>query len=279
MKKSFLAILAIFAFASIIKLEAAISDISVNLKLDALDFLIGERIRGVIDVRNISPSLVRVGYTNSTDQLFVEVFTAHDMERLVKLNSRPFVAKFKVGPNEGQKLEVYLGDHYSIANPRRYLARPVLMHDGVRYEGAYVAFDVVPGMEITTALQTFANKPGLNREFRLSHWSRSGAEHLFISAQDEGASERSWETHDLGLMLRITKPVISILPSGKIVVLHRNSPDAFVRSEFWSMPNALEFISRERVDDPQTSAQNRVQEVYDSAGGVKPVERPWWKFW
>ena len=35
----------------------------------------------------------------------------------------------------------------------------------------------------------------------------------------------------------------------------------------------------ERVQDPETAGQAKVQELYDSAGGVKPIDRPWWKFW
>ena len=62
------------------------------------------------------------------------------------------------------------------------------------------------------------------------------------------------------------------------MVLHRLNQDQFVRSEFWSLPDALEFRVREAVLDPATAGTARVRELYKS-GGVKPKSNPWWKFW
>ena len=278
MKTAKFALSAIFA-ALAASLAAATSEISVSLKLDALDFVIGERVRGVIDVKNISPDDISVGRPDSKDYLFVEVYKAADLEQLEKTSTRPFTARFRLKPNEAQKLEVHIADHYGLNIPRRYLARPVLVHRSVRYEGQYVAFDIVPGMDISGALQTFAKNDGLLREFRIVHWTRNGTEHIFLTAHDTGASSRVWETRDLGPVMRITKPIVSILPSGKVIVLHRFGPDNFSRSEFWSMPQELVFINRELVQDPETAGQAKVKELYDSAGGVKPIDRPWWKFW
>ena len=255
------------------------SEISVDLKLDEIDYVSGERIRGVIDVKNMSPYRISVGYSNSVDRLFVEVYRSVDMSQLERTSARPFVSPFRVESNEGQKLEVFLGDRYPLREERRYLARPVLVHGGVRYEGQYRAFDVVPGLHISGALQQFANRPGLNRSFALVSWPRKGRQHLFVTAWDEGAGARKWVTTDVGPMMKITKPTVSVLPSGEVIVLHRGGPDSFIRSEFWSLPDALEFRTRELVQDPETAGQNRVQEMYKKQGGVKAADRPWWKFW
>lgn len=255
------------------------SEISVDLKLDNLDYVAGERIRGVVDVKNMSPYRVSVGYSNSVDRLFVEVYRSSDMMQLERSTQRPFVAPFRVDSNEGQKLEVFLGDRYPLREERRYLARPVLVHRGVRYEGQYRAFDVVPGLRIGGALQQFANREGLSRVFSLVHWPRKGREHIFLTAVDEGISTRKWATTDIGVMMKITKPTISVLPSGEVIVLHRAGAESFVRSEFWSLPDALEFRTHDLVQDPETAGQNRVQEMYKKQGGVKAADRPWWKFW
>ena len=258
---------------------AAPTEISVDLKLDNIDYISNERVRGVITVKNISPDTISVGHANSRDSLFVEVFRSADMTQLEQVGRKNFTARFSLKPNEGQKLEVMLADHYGLTQPRRYLARPVLVHGGIRYEGQYRAFDIVPGMEVASYLQTFANRPGLSRVFDLVHWSRKGHEHLFLRSHNEGGDGRTFETRDLGVMMKITKPVVSIMPSGKVLVLHRYGPDDFIRTEFWSMGDTLEFISRELVRDPETAGQAKVQELYEQSGGIKPVERPWWKFW
>lgn len=257
---------------------AATSEIKVDLRLDGSDFVSGERIRGVVDIANSSPDRVSVGYSNSKDLFFIEVCRAGDRSPLTRLGKRPFVARFRVDSSEGQKLETFLGDHYALREPSRYLAKPVLVHNGTRYEGAIRAFDVVEGIRIAGAMQMFANRKGLQRNFSLVYWSRDRAEHLFLRAQDAGSSTRKWETRDLGPMLRIGNPTVSVLPGGEVVVLHRLNADQFVRNEFWSLPDALEFRMRETVRDPETAGTARVRELYKE-GGVKPKGNPWWKFW
>ncbi|MBO7684421.1 MAG: hypothetical protein J6T51_06825 [Kiritimatiellae bacterium] len=259
-------------------LAAATSEIRVNLALDGSDFVSGERIRGVVDVANSSPDKVSVGYANSRDSLFVEVFRAGDESQLSRTSGGPFVSRFRVDSGEGQKLEVFLGDHYDLRETRRYLAKPVLVHDGYRFEGAMRAFDVVDGVRVGGAMQMFANRPGLQREFSLVYWSRNHSEHLFLRAHDAGASSRVWETRDLGAILRIDSPTISILKTGEVIVLHRLNSDQLLRSELWSMPDAVEFRIRETLRDPETAGTARVREMY-SKGGVKPKTNPWWKFW
>lgn len=257
---------------------AAVSEIKVDLQLDGADFVVGERIRGVVDIANSSPEKVSVGYSNSKDVFYIDVFRSGDLSQLVRTTRRPFVSRFRVDLSEGQKLETFLADHYDLRQPGRYLAKPVLVHNGMRYEGALRAFDVVEGVKLVGATQLFANRSGLQREFELVYWSRKHSEHLFLKVADTGASERVWETRDLGGMLRLETPSISILPSGEVIILHRLNQDQFVRSEFWSLPDALEFRLREAVRDPETAGTARVRELYKE-GGVKPKVNPWWKFW
>ena len=259
-------------------LFAATSEIRVDMKLDGDDFVTGERIRGVVDIANPSPERISVGYKNSKDVFFIEVFRASDMRQLERVSSRPFVDRFRIDSSEGQKLETFVGDHYDLREPSRYLAKPVLVHGGMRYEGAPRAFDVVEGVRVAGATQLFKTRPGLQREFALVYWSRSHSEHLFLSARDTGSSKRHWETRDLGPMLRLENPSISVMPNGEVVVLHRLNQDQFVRSEFWSLPDTLEFRIREAVQDPETAGTARVRELYKE-GGIQPKENPWWKFW
>ena len=262
----------------LVPLFAETAEIKVDLKLDGADFVSGERIRGVVDIANPSPDKISVGYSNSKDLFFVEVFRASDMRQLSRTAKRPFVDKFVLESSQGQKLETFVGDHYDLREPSRYLAKPVLVHGGTRYEGAPRAFDVVDGIRQVGAMQMFKNRPELKREFALVYWSRNHSEHLFLTAKDAGESVRRWETRDLGPILRIEKPSLSIMPGGEVVVLHRLNQDQFVRSEFWSLPEALEFRIRETVRDPETAGTARVRELYKE-GGIKPKQNPWWKFW
>ena len=114
-----------FAFAETV-------EISVDLKFDSIDYVSGERVRAVVDVANMSPDTISVGYPSSKDTLFVEVFSSGSMEQLEKIGKGRFVSRFSLESNEGQKLETYLGDHYSLRTIGKYLAKPVLVHGGMR---------------------------------------------------------------------------------------------------------------------------------------------------
>ena len=275
--KRFLA--SVLAAATSAVLFAANSEISVGLKLDNLDFVSGEIVGAVVNVMNVSPDELSVGYPDSNDRFFIEIFRSPDMRQMERISSGPFVSAFTLRPNEGLKLATRLSDRYDMRQPGRYLARPVLVHSGIRFEGQMRAFDIVPGMQMLTALQMFSNHDGLRREFELLRWSRGGHDHLFLTAHDSGTSTRNWQTTDLGEMMKITKPTVSIMPNGEVIVLHRVDPDNFIRSEFWSVPDGIEFYRRELIQDPETAGSQRVREMYQESGGVQPKKNPWWKFW
>ena len=243
-----LASLALFAapFAAL----AATSEITVDLKLDYDEFVVGESVGAVVNIVNVSPDNLSAGYADSEDRFFIELFRSRDMSQLQRISNGPFIAPFLIKPNEGQKLATRIADLYDMRFPGRFLARPVLVHRNIRYEGQLRTFDVVPGMRVANALQMFVNHDGLRREFELVSWNRGG-----------------------------TRPTISIMPTGEIVVLHRIDPDSFVRSEFWSVPDGIEFVRRELVQDPETAGSKRVRELYEESGGIKAKKNPWWKFW
>jgi len=267
-----LTLLAVQAFA-----VAAPTEIAVKLIPDRREYIVGERIRAVVDIANSSADSIDVGKPGSADIFRLELFRASDMASRDRVGSKPFVAPFLLHSSEGQKLETFLGDHFALSEPMRYLARAVLVHDGARFESSLVSFDIVPGMRVGGAMQMFSNKPGLKRMFELVYWSRGQREHLFLKAKDEGG--RIWRTTDLGVLLRITDPKISVMPDGEVVVLHRATQDQFLRSVFWSLPEVLDFRSQEPMVDPDVAGSQRMRDLYMESGGVTPVKKAWWKFW
>jgi len=272
-------VLAVCAAAGAAFAKALPSEITVNLRMSYDVFVLGERMRGIVDVANASADPIDCRTNTAPDRLLVELYRASDKHQFEHLSNRPFTAPFALLSGEGQKLETLLGDHFAFEKPTRYFARAVLVHDGTRYESPLRTFDVVPGLKCGGALQMFAHIDGLRREFELLHWGRDRVEHLFLRAKDHGVSEKKWWTSDLGPFLRVTRPRISVLPSGEVVVLHRATQDSFIRSVFWSLPEDLEIHEHEMMLDPDVAGSERVKELYKEGGGVEPVKKAWWKFW
>ena len=260
------------AFAAV-----APTELSVKLVPDRREYIVGERIRAIVDIANSSADSIDVGKPGSADIFRLELYRASDMALRDRVGKKPFVAPFLLHSSEGQKLETFLGDHFALNEPMRYLARAVLVHDGARFESSLVSFDIVPGMRVGGAVQMFSNKPGLKRIFEIAYWTRGQREHLFLKAHDEGG--RVWRTTDLGVLLRITDPKISVMPNGEVVVLHRATQDQFLRSVFWSLPDVLDFRKQEPMVDPDVAGSKRMRDLYMESGGVTPVKKAWWKFW
>jgi hypothetical protein len=277
MKKATILALAIISALNIF--AANPSEITVKIDLAHTSYVSGERIRAVVDVANASADAIDVGKVDSPDALILELFRASDRYQYGKQSNKPFVVPFALLSGEGQKLETFIADYFPFADDTRYLVRAVLIHKGMRFESAYKSFDIVPGMRLARAIQMFASRPELTRRFELVHWSRNQVEHIFLKVNDSGSSVRRWRTTDLGPILRVTPPKISVLKTGEIIVLHRTTQDAFIRSEFWSMPDVFEFHEKELMADPDIAGAERVKALYKEAGGVEPVKKAWWKFW
>ena len=256
------------------------SEITVRLDLSNEMFVEGERIRAVVDVANASADVIDCRGPNSPDKMLIELFRAHDQHRYDKIGNKPFVAGFGLLSGEGQRLETFIGDHFLFDECTRYMARAVLVHGGVRFESSLKSFDVNPGLNCgKPAMQMFAEHEGLQRHFELVHIGRNRVEHIFLKARDSGTSTRRWRTTDLGPVIRVTEPKISIRATGEVMVLHRATMDQFLYSEFWSLPDELEFQSREVLSDPEVVGSERMRELYKEAGGLEPVKKAWWKFW
>lgn len=258
---------------------AAPSEITVQLKMAHDQYVEGERVRAVVDVANASADVIDCRKEDSKDRLVVELYRSSDKYQFEKGSDTPFTAGFALLSGEGQKLETFLGDHFSFRQATHYQARAVLVHDGVRYESAFRSFAIVPGMKCGGALQLFEGRDNLKREFELVHWGREQTEHLFLKVHDSGSLPRRWTTADLGPVLRVTRPKVSVLPTGEVVTLHRATRDSFIRTEFWSLPGVFEFHEHEVMMDPEVVGAERVKEVYKESGGVEPVKKAWWKFW
>ncbi len=281
MKRTTTMLLPLFAACLVRMVSAAAlpTEITVQLIMTHDEYVEGERIRAVVDVANASADVVDCRKPGASDRLFVELFRAHDKHRYDRITDKPFVAPFALLSGEGQKLETFLANHFRFDENTRYLARAVLVHGGMRFESSLKSFDVVPGLHCANALQMFSNREGLRRNFELVHWGRDQVEHLFMKARDEGISTRRWRTTDLGPVIRVKPPVISVMPTGEVVVLHLATQGKFLYSTFWSLPDILEYRGREMMSDPDVAGSERVKEFYKDTGGVEPVKKAWWKFW
>ena len=172
---------------------ASVSELTVKLNLQKGDYILGERIKAIVDVANASPDPIDARGPDAPDHLYLELYRASDRFQFEKVSDTPYFEPFALLSGEGQLLETHFADHFKIREATRYFARAVLIHNRMRYESALKSFNVVPGLRCGGAVQMFSNKDGLRREFELVHWGRDHVEHIFLKAKDAGTSTRSWK--------------------------------------------------------------------------------------
>lgn len=270
----------VFACALLCAWTAAAQQIDVKITLAYNVFVIGEPVLVQLEALNATRDLIQIG-PGSSDALFVEVSRRGQYDDVLKpFNAQPLVGAFRLTPGQTMKYKVELDKWFSLFQEGKYIARLVLVHQGVRYESTRKSFDVVPGLPVLEGVQMFVNVPKLKRHFRLVYWYRNQVNRLFLRISDE-PEFRIWDTIDLGSLMRDTPPKLDIAPDGEVTVVHRSTQDAFIRTVVWSLPNSVEVAERNALLDPEISASQRVKSLYgEMSGKEKPAEeKHWWKFW
>ena len=273
--------LAAAAFTALAQQRSA-SEISVSFKPDHTEYVAGERIRGVVSVINASTETLHGNAAGAPDRLCLEakVKSSRGEERLDAAKDVPFTVRFAIDPSHRQNFEVFADRHFPMLRETRYLIRPVLVHGGARYEGSWRSISVVPGMKLGEYVQMFSNVDGLRRDFTLVYWGRDRLEHLFLKIRDiSPAGEFYHPTRDLGPIMRVTKPTLSVSPRGEVTITRRNAQDSFARTVFWSLPDVFDHHKTESLVDPDVAGSAAVKATYKSGKPLKAKETKWWQFW
>lgn len=261
--------------------SAVAQEMSVQMKPQWRQFVVGEPVSVNLELINITRSRLFQTATNSNCSLFIELSKGSSSSNWIKpFNNELVFGAFNVNPGKRIKRTAELDKFYPLLDEGKYLVRAVLVYEGMRYESRLSSFDVVSGIKVQDGIQMFSNRKHLKRTFKLVYWTRNQTEHLFLRIQDD-PGRKVWDTVDLGMVLRTESPKLDISPEGEVTVLHRATQDAFLRVVIWSLPDNLEIVERNQLLDPAISASQRAKSLYTEMVEDKKDERerPWWKFW
>jgi len=260
--------------------DAAAQQIEVSLTLAYTVFVVGEPVLVELGVVNATPDLLDIGGPQSRDAVLVEITKGDRYSELEAFNPAPLVDAVRLKPGQRFQHKVELDKWFPLIKEGKYVARAVIVHDGVRYESSKKSFDVVPGLPVKDAVQMFVKRRESKRLFKLVSWSRNQSERLFLRMEDD-PDGKVWDSIDLGPLLRLTAPKLDISPEGEVTVVHRATQDAFIRTVLWSLPDSVEVVERNNLLDPEISASQRVRALYGEMAEQEPAQakKAWWKFW
>lgn len=249
-------------------------------------YLAGEPIVADIRIHNRTTRAFEVRKGVADAQLTLRITQGNEQDSVEPFDPKAVMAEMTLATAAVWEGRVEITRFFPVRDPGRYLVRLMTIHDGTRYESSPRAFDIVPGLELARVAQVFPGQPPIQRKMRVVYWVRNQMEELFLEIKDEPET-RIWRTYSLGPVLRTTAPTVDIAPDGMLSIVHRVTPDVFVKTQIKSEETGVTFLGQEQLLDPVTSASRRMQPFQQMAMDdalarrekAKNKKSGWWRFW
>lgn len=232
--------------------------VSVGLGIPNKSYVQGEPLPIQVLVRNNTPADLNLGQGNLPAGVVSVTRVGDSTKRSLARDPlgclpRPLVLK----PNEERVFSVDLEQAANIHEPGKYFVSFGVVCQGRRYDTVVSAIDIVPGYIIAEGTQVFAKEPTRQRHFKLVRWNRERTDRLFLRVEDTPDGQY-FPTLMLGAYIPLVKPRLNIAPNGEITVLHRATPEYYIRNVFWSLPKEFVRRSTQNLLDPATADTERM---------------------
>ncbi len=239
--------------------EQRLAPVSVGFSFPSVSYVMGEEIPVRVLVRNNTPRELVLGRGDAPSALFT-VSRVNDARRAI-LPREPggcLPRPLRLKPGEERVFDLELGKSTGLLEQGKYFVTFGVVANGVRHETNPKVIEVVPGFIVAEGVQFFKKDPNRQRHLRLVRWSRDHVDRLFLRVIDSPDGQY-FPTVMLGAYLPLVKPRLNIAANGEITILHRATPDYYVRNVFWSLPR--EFVRRSTQDllDPATADTARLK--------------------
>jgi hypothetical protein len=259
--------------------SAFAQSLDLQLKLNTGTYIIGEPISASLTLNNGTTSDFSSRPPLGDDILMLEITDAQ-RELLSPTTKTSNLQQVTVLSGDTWSDTAVLDQCFPLRKPGRYFVTLAALQENQRFTSLRRVFDVVPGLEIKSALQLFSGGEVNSRRFSLVYLARDQREFLFLRIQDT-PDYRSWETLRLGSLLRTSDPRLDIAPDGTVTILHRATQDVYLKSIIKSRPETIEFVTQEQLIDPASSAQQHLEPFQVMALERQKAannKKSWWRF-
>ena len=215
-----------------------LAPVSVGIAIESGSYVLGETLPVRVLVRNNTPAPLTLGKGDHPAGAFEVIRHGDPQQRNLAREPKGCLPKpLTLKPNEERVFDLDLSVAADDPPPP--------------------AVDIGPGAVVLEGTQPCANDPTRQRHFTLVRWPRDHVDRLFLRVQDT-PDGRFFPTVMLGAYLPLVTPRLNISPAGEIVVLHRATPEFYVRNVFWSLPAEFVRRSTQSLLDPATADTERL---------------------
>lgn len=236
--------------------------ISIGLDLRLLQgYIQGEDIPAEFVIKNNTSRNIILNDANSVDRLTLSA-QRHHIHRLGKTQYADLskIKPFIVPGGRTFRVPVYLNQVLDFNQHGKYMLNFAVNYRGKCYSTSIKTIDIVNGYVVLEGLQLFNNQPNTQRKISLLRWSRNHVDCLFIRIADT-PKRQAFTTTLLGAYLGPMKPKMNIADNGEVTVLHKATPDYYVKNTFWSLPNTVSHRDRVSLLDPNAASANRMKSL------------------
>ncbi len=170
------------------------------------------------------------------------------------------IKPFTVPGGKAAKLPIYINEVADLEEATKYMIEFSAIYNKTAYTGTTFALDIVTGYTLIEGTQLFANAPDLQRSVTLVKWPRNKIDQIFLKFYDTPSNKR-FSTQPLGAYLGQEKPRLNIATSGEISVVHKATPDYYVKTTFWSLPKVISRRSRINLLDPSAASAQHLKSI------------------
>ncbi|MFZ4395972.1 MAG: hypothetical protein ACOYOU_10150 [Kiritimatiellia bacterium] len=258
------------------------AQMSAEFTLNQSVYLVGEAIRADVCIVNhaTTPFMVGSGINRQNGLFFQITDRRHDTLTLSQPGAS-MISNLLLPGGETHRAAFELDEWYPLGKTGSYIATAMVRRDDRRYESVSRAFDIVPGLEIKTAIQLFADLPDSQRKLSLVYFVRRQAEYIFLRITDT-PGDRVWSTLELGRLLRTTPPTIEVASDGLVIIVHRATQDVYLRTQVKSTVRGVELLGQEQILDRRAAEHAPVEQMPMADESQKPAPSSksswWWPF-
>ncbi len=245
-----------------------LSPVSVGISIENGSYVIGEKIPIRVLVRNNTPAELILGKAGTASGVLNVSNVNDSLRRSLARDPKGCLPRpLKLGPNEERAFDLDLSTAANLSESGRYFVTFGAIVNGTRYDTTVKAIEVVPGSIVAEGVQLFAKDPNRQRHFILVRWPRDHIDRLFLRVKDSPDGQ-FFPTVMLGAYLPIVKPRMNIATNGEITIMHRATPDYYVRNVFWSLPGEFLRRSTQSLLDPATADTARLRGMQDDLNEI-----------
>lgn len=241
--------------------SAPITPIDVTFDFAVCDYVVGEPVEAILEIRNQSTRQLTLGIPGSPEALKLEIRRLQDNDLLeTPTGGNILTTAITLKPGDLYQKKFICNELYDLSEPGKYLVTVTTVAFDQQYQSKPRILNVVPGIPLKKATQMFSSNTGLQRTFSLVTWRRNEYDSLFVRIHDTPTG-KIWNTLYLAPILRQNDPRIDVAPTGEVTILHRSSQYYYQRTLLWSLPNEVLVRARDLLRDPDNAMAARLSNL------------------